>query len=231
MTEENQKGWTEFFAYSDARSRGRLGANGMTFGDEMLILSEDIGFFNLYWMDTKPGGKGRKAITQHRFDVVSIVKVDDAGKRIFYTAGDGETPYRHQLHVINFDGTGHKSLTDPQFHHSVTLSSDNKYFVDDFENAKNPPSIQVVNVATGKATPVAQVADLGVKQVLSLSSGSTSRAWMNQRTCGEPLTSRVTSTRTRSTRFSSQSMAVRLARSVHQAKVIATVPPRPALAS
>lgn len=159
--EENQKGWTEFFAYSDARSRARLGANGMTFGDELLILSEDSGFFNLYWLDTKPGGKGRKAITQHRFDVINIVKVDTASQKIFYTAGDGATPYRHQFHVINFDGTGHKSLTDPQFHHSVTLSADNKYFVDDFENAKTPPSIQIVEIGSGKTTPVARVADAG----------------------------------------------------------------------
>lgn len=99
-------------------------------------------------------GRPLKPITKHAFEVVRIVKVDESKKVLYYTARDGDNPYKQQFHRINFDGTGHQRLTDPAYHHNVSLSPDGEFFVDNFEKIDTPVT-SVLRDKTGK-----KVADL-----------------------------------------------------------------------
>lgn len=99
--------------------------------------SERIGYRNYYLGHID--GSPLKPITQHQFEVAGISKLDEAKRTLWYTARDGDNPYRAQLHRVNLDGTNGKRLTDPKFHHTVNISADGKWFTDIAETIDAPP--------------------------------------------------------------------------------------------
>ena len=122
-----------------------------------ITVSERNGYRNLYLAnltgDVKP-------ITQHLFEVASIVRIDEKAKQIWYMARDGETYYKYQLHKVGFDGKGDKRLTDPKYHHTVNLSPDGKYFTDVAQTIDTPPTTRLVEATTGKQVAVLAESDL-----------------------------------------------------------------------
>jgi len=85
-------------------------------------------------------GSGEKPITKHNFDVAGIARFNNKKKVIYYTARDGENPYRLQLHKVNLDGTAEKRLTNPKFSHSVQVNEDCSRIVDTYETVDIPPA-------------------------------------------------------------------------------------------
>ncbi|MDB4914638.1 MAG: peptidase dipeptidylpeptidase domain protein [Gemmatimonadetes bacterium] len=96
--------------------------------NRFLWLSERNGFKNFYLYDLS--GKLITPVTQHQFEVVSIVKVDEAAGVLWYTARDGENHLKVQLHRIGLNGTDDVRLTDPAYMHSISLAPDGRHFVD-----------------------------------------------------------------------------------------------------
>lgn len=139
--EANPAGWVEYGPLSDMRGARRGGGANDGFPEQILVNSDDDGFYNLYWLDLKAGKRQR--VTSLKADVTRVVNVDDAKKLVWYMAGDGETPYRQQLHRVKFDGSGDQRLTDPKFHHTIDLNEDGSAFADKFETAGTPPELQV----------------------------------------------------------------------------------------
>ena len=76
------------------------------------------------------GFEGVKAITQHKFEVVRIVRLDEKNRQIYYLARSAPNPYYYQLHRVGMDGSGDTRLTDPEWHHTVDLAPDGKHFTD-----------------------------------------------------------------------------------------------------
>ncbi len=50
-----------------------------------------------------------------------------------------------QLHRVGLDGTDDQRLTDPAFHHTVTIAPNHRYFVDVAETHDTPPASSVLN--------------------------------------------------------------------------------------
>ena len=91
-------------------------------------VSERNGFRNFYLYDLS--GKLINPITQHGFEVASIVKVDEAAHALWYMARDGDNHLKLQLHRVGLDGKGDVRITDPAYTHFVTVSPDGKRIVD-----------------------------------------------------------------------------------------------------
>jgi dipeptidyl-peptidase 4 len=102
-----------------------------------LWMSERNGFRNLYLYDAT--GKLINPVTQHDFEVSSVVKVDEKAGVVYYMARSGDHPYKPQLHRVGLDGKGDKRLTDPAFSHSIQISPDNKHFLAVREKIDVPP--------------------------------------------------------------------------------------------
>jgi dipeptidyl-peptidase-4 len=119
-----------------------------------LWLSERTGFRNVMMLDLKTGRI--EPVTRHPFEVERIVRVDLAERRVFYRAWDGDTPYKSQLHVIGLDGKGHRRITDPKYHHTVSIAPDGKWFVDVAEAIDRPPTTRLLDA---QGTPVATLAE------------------------------------------------------------------------
>jgi dipeptidyl-peptidase 4 len=124
--------------------------------------------------------------TSTRYEVGTLIKIDEAAGVIFYTARDGDSFRKLQLHRVGLDGTGERRLTDPAFHHSIGpcltgagprigeetvtapcgISPDDKYFVDVYETHDAPPATRIVDAATGAA--VAEVAQSDASKFVDL---------------------------------------------------------------
>jgi dipeptidyl-peptidase-4 len=107
-------------------------------GHRFVWSSERSGFRNLYLYDLS--GKLHATLTQQRFDVDTVFHVSEQSAAVFYTSHDGNTPFALQLHQVRLDGSADRRLTDPAFHHTVTVAPDGRHFVDVEETHDRPPT-------------------------------------------------------------------------------------------
>lgn len=136
-------------------------------GKRFIWASERSGFNNYYLYDFS--GKLISTITRHPFEVANIVKVDEKENMLYYMARSGENHMKMQLHKVKLDGTKDVRLTDPKYHHTITLSPDNKYFVDVAQTHDIPPFTNLID-AKGKVvaelakSDMAKFNELGLKK-------------------------------------------------------------------
>jgi len=129
--------------------------------------SERNGWLNYYLYDLS--GQLINPLTSHdAFESRAIVTVDEAAGAMFYMARDGENHMKLQLHRVGLDGTGDVRLTDPRFTHAVSLSPDNRYFVDVYQTHDTPPATQLVDAATGEVVRQLAASDLARFEALGL---------------------------------------------------------------
>jgi dipeptidyl-peptidase-4 len=105
--------------------------------------SERTGFRNYYLYDLS--GRLLATLTHHPFEVGAIVKVDESTKSLYYMARSGDNHMKLQLHRVGLDGKNDRRLTDPAFHHTVSVSPDGKYFVDVAQTHDRPPFTQLLD--------------------------------------------------------------------------------------
>ena len=130
--------------------------------------SEKNGFSNFYLYNFD--GTLINAITNHNFEVGSIQKIDEKNGYLYYTARSGDNHMKMQLHRVKLNGTKDVRLTNPIYHHTVTIDPSNKYFVDVSETHNIPPFTNLVNMK-GKivdelaTTDLTAFNELGLKNV------------------------------------------------------------------
>jgi dipeptidyl-peptidase-4 len=116
--------------------------------------SDRNGWRNLYLYDVS--GRLIAPLTSHTtFEVATVVRVDEASGRVFYTARSGDNFMKMQLHRVGLDGTGDVRLTNPAFNHTVSMSTDGLSFVDVYQTHELPPATRLLD-ANGQV--VAEVA-------------------------------------------------------------------------
>jgi len=107
--------------------------------------SERTGFRNFYLYDMS--GKLISTITNHAFEVGNIVRVDEKSNTMWYMARDGDNHMKMQLHRVGLDGKNDRRLTDPAFHHTISLSPDGKFFVDIAQTHDKAPVTRLLDDA------------------------------------------------------------------------------------
>ncbi len=135
---DNPDGWVDYGPIRDERR---------AVGTRWLVSDDRDGFENLAWLDLKSGT--RTPITRHQADVARVVQVNESKNQLFYMLGDGATPYMHQLYSAKADGSDAKRLTDPRYHHAVTLSPDSKWIADIYESDSVAPRLRIISAADG----------------------------------------------------------------------------------
>jgi dipeptidyl-peptidase-4 len=121
--------------------------SGLTFladGKRFIWASERTDFRNLYLYDL--AGNQLAQLTDHPYDVIDVLKVDEAAGYIWYTARSGDNYMKAQLHRVKLDGSGDRRLTDPAFHHRVVIAPDGKHFIDTAQTHDKPPVVRLMDV-------------------------------------------------------------------------------------
>jgi dipeptidyl-peptidase-4 len=138
-------------------------------GNRFIWESDRSGFKNYYLYDFK-AAKLLNAVTQLPAEVSSIVRVDEKARVLYYMARDGGNYMKFQFHRVGLDGKNDVRLTDPAFTHAVSLSPDEKYFVDVAETHDQPPVTRLMD-ANGKmvqelaTTDMSRFNAIGLKKV------------------------------------------------------------------
>jgi dipeptidyl-peptidase-4 len=122
-------------------------------GRRFIWQSDRTGFRNLYLYDLS--GREIATLTRHGFEVVAVVKVDEQAGQVWYMARSGDNHMKVQLHRVGLDGRGDVRLTDPAFHHTVTVAPDGRHFIDVAQTHDAPPISRLMDAA---GRPLAEIA-------------------------------------------------------------------------
>ena len=106
---------------------------------EILFSSERDGWNHLYLYSK--AGQLENQLTQGSWVVRQIEYVDEANRRVLFLAGGrekGEDPYQTHLYSVGYDGKGLTLLTPENASHSVIVSPDGSFFVDNYSRPDLP---------------------------------------------------------------------------------------------
>jgi dipeptidyl-peptidase 4 len=106
---------------------------------EILWSSERDGWNHLYLY--KKTGQLDNQVTQGPWLVRQIEHVDEKNRRVYFLANGrekGEDPYQAHLYSIGIDGKGLQLLSPENADHSVSISPDGSFFVDNYSHPDLP---------------------------------------------------------------------------------------------
>jgi len=129
--------------------------------NEAIWYSERDDWGHLYLYDPTTG-KPKNQITKGNFVVTRVLKVDEKARTIFFEANgreSGRDPYFSHFYRIGFDGGGLTLLSPEDGHHQITLSADERYFVDNYSKP-NVPGTAVLRDLNGKLIVNLEKADV-----------------------------------------------------------------------
>ena len=145
--------------------------------DDIIWYSERSGWGHLYLYDAQ--GRLKNPITRGDWQVREIIRVDEAAKRIYFTAGgrEGRVPYFRYLYSVDFSGASLHLLTPEYADHQISannfipinpnpptasqlaFSPSGRYFVDTYSRADLPPAT-VIRTAEGRLIAAIEHADI-----------------------------------------------------------------------
>ena len=114
-------------------------------GREFIWASERDGWNHLYLYDGVTG-KLKNQITKGNWVVRAVEKVDEEKRQIWFQASGmypGKDPYFTHYYRINFDGSGLTPFTEADGYHTVSFSSDMKFYVDTWSRIDLPTVSQL----------------------------------------------------------------------------------------
>jgi len=108
--------------------------------------SERDGHSHLYLFNLD--GSPIRRLTSGDWEVTSLDGVDESKGKVYFTANEKSVLESH-LYVVGDDGKGMTRISEEEGWHSVTMSPNNKYYIDRFSTHERPTKISVYS-AKGK---------------------------------------------------------------------------------
>lgn len=154
-----------FFSYRNAS--GSLADSGRKYrydvndGKEIIWMSERDGWSHLYLYD---GGTGtvKQQITRGEWVVRGVQRVDEANRKIWFSAGGthpGRDPYFLSYYRINFDGSGLTELTTVDANHTLSYSTDGRFYVNNYSRLDLPNVLEVRETTENAVVTVLEQGD------------------------------------------------------------------------
>lgn len=143
-------------------NEGRRFRHDLDNGRQVIWMSERDGWNHLYLFDGATGAVLRQ-ITKGPWVVHDVIRVDEARKRIYFTAGGmkpGQDPYFQNFYRIDFDGANLTPLTPADAYHDVALSPDGETFVDTYSRVDLPPVAELRRTSDGGLVATIEKGDI-----------------------------------------------------------------------
>ncbi|HTI10459.1 MAG TPA: DPP IV N-terminal domain-containing protein [Puia sp.] len=109
-------------------------------------VSDRSGYYHIYHYGYD--GKLINAVTKGNWDVIKVTGIDPGTGSIYYLSAEA-SPLEQQLYSIKYDGTGKKKLTEQKGFHTIDMSSNTSYYIDEYSNTLTPRHVGLYN-AQGK---------------------------------------------------------------------------------
>lgn len=132
---------------------------------ELLLASERDGWNHLYLYNKN--GQLENQVTQGPWVVREIEYIDEKARRIYFLASGrerDEDPYQTHLYCVGFDGKGLTLLTPENADHSVSVSPDGTYFVDNYSRADLPSKTVLRRTKDGSEIRTLETTDISALQ-------------------------------------------------------------------
>jgi dipeptidyl aminopeptidase/acylaminoacyl peptidase len=132
---------------------------------ELILASERDGWNHLYLYDKN--GNLENQVTQGSWVVRQIEYVDEKSRRVYFLAGGrekGEDPYQTHLYVVGFDGKSLTLLTPENANHSVSVSPDGGFFVDNYSRPNLPAMSTLRRTRDGSEVRALEKTDVSALQ-------------------------------------------------------------------
>ncbi len=120
-------------------------------GQEFIHWSQRDGWGHFYLYDGQ--GNLKNQITQGEYYSSSIVGVDERTRTLYFVANGrekDEDPYYQHLYSVNLDGSNMKLLNPGDFDHAISMSENNRFFVNNFSRVNTAPESALFNAAGQK---------------------------------------------------------------------------------
>jgi dipeptidyl aminopeptidase/acylaminoacyl peptidase len=144
------------FVYGDRRYRHDVGDDAR----EIIWISERDGWRHLYLADAATGAL--KQITRGPWVVRDVLKVDDAQRRIWFSASGmdaGKDPYFKHVFRVDFDGANLTRLTTVDATHEVRFAPDMSVYVDTYSRV-DLPTVSELHRADGSLLATLERGDI-----------------------------------------------------------------------
>lgn len=150
----------EIFIETNLTSRGVPNWRVLHGSNEFIWFSRKSDWGHLYLHDLTTG-KAKNAITHGEWNVVDILEVDEADRRIYFSAvgiNPDFDPYQEYVYSIKFDGSGLRSHTPDEGNNSVTPSPGWNFLINTYSDFQNPP-VTVLRDCFGETIMVLEETD------------------------------------------------------------------------
>lgn len=141
--------------------RGLINWHYLPKSNEVIWYSERDDWGHLYLYDANTG-QLKNQITKGNFVVTRLLYIDRTNRALYFEANGkekGRDPYFSHFYRVDFSGNNLQLLTPEDGHHSISLSPDNKYFIDSYSKPDVPPTV-VLRAMTGKLVSTLEKADI-----------------------------------------------------------------------
>jgi dipeptidyl aminopeptidase/acylaminoacyl peptidase len=131
-------------------SAGRPNVRVLDNGSSVIWFSQRDGWGHLYLYDARTG-EVRRQLTSGSWAVADVVRVDEAGRWLYFTAVGtpaASDPYFELLYRVSLDGGPPRLLTPEDATHRVAFSPSGDFFVDSHSRIDQPP-VTVLRAADG----------------------------------------------------------------------------------
>lgn len=119
--------------------------------NEFIWYSERDNWGHLYLYNATTGAL-KTQVSKGDFVITRLLKVDEKNRVLYFEANGrekGRDPYFSHFYSIGFDGKNLKLLTPEDGNHSISLSPDGKFFVDNYSQP-TVPTVSVLRNMAGK---------------------------------------------------------------------------------
>jgi dipeptidyl-peptidase-4 len=134
LDEQNQTWVAVFDFYTDV--------NDMIYFPEktkdFFWVSDRSGYYHIYRYNYD--GKLLNQVTKGNWDLIKVTGINPDTKSIYYLSAEA-SPLEQQLYTIKYDGTGKKRLTEAPGHHTIDMSANTAYYLDEYSNDTTPTQV------------------------------------------------------------------------------------------
>lgn len=134
---------------------------------DFLCVSERDGWNHIYHVSGESGEL--KQVTKGEFVIRSIEYIDEIKQKVYFIAGgkeQGIDPYLPMFYVIDLNGENLQLLSNEAAHHSISLSPNKKYYIDNYSTVQEPNTAVLRKLEDGKI--IAELEKGDISEILAL---------------------------------------------------------------
>jgi dipeptidyl-peptidase-4 len=109
---------------------------------EFFWVSDRSGYYHVYRYGYD--GKLINPVTNGNWELIKVTGIDPGTKSIYYLSTEA-SPLEQQLYTIKFDGTGKKKLSEAPGFHTIDMSTNTEYYLDQYSNTSTPVRVALCN--------------------------------------------------------------------------------------